>query len=139
VPASCMPSPESPAKRMVTESRSSTADFRPPGRGPAAGFKTVMKNHPLRRVRNTYKSGPFGALGHRRGVRRLIKNRRRKMLHHVVDDTFNGKHADGPAFLVHDRQVAVAALLHAADRYRDRVLGLHRDGVSGHKLAHGQS
>src|SRR5919201_5723303 len=98
VPASCMPSPESPAKRMVTESSSCTGARRWPGTGSAGGRETVMKSSPV-------PSGPFAFVLHGAGIRGLVVNGPGKVFDQVVDDPLDGEDADGAAGLVHHGQV----------------------------------
>src|SRR5262245_25541866 len=121
VPASCMPSPESPAIRMVTDSTSWVGRW---PRGWAGALRTVMGLYYL----GECVSCPFRLLGDGVGVRGLVINRRGKVLDQVMDDPLDREDAHRTAVLVHDGQVAVAALLHAPDGGGDRLLGADDDG-----------
>src|SRR5262245_60356761 len=131
VPANCMPSPESPAKRMVTESSSCTGARRWPGAGPAGGRETVMKS-------STVPSGPFAFVLHGAGIRGLVINGPGKVFDQVVDDPLDGEDAHGAPGFVHHGQVAVAALFHALDGGADRFFGVDDHGVGGHAGGDGQ-
>ena len=111
VPVSCMPSPESPAKRIVTRSSSWIASS-----GSAGGRHAPSGLlHPLVRPR--------------RQVEELLGER----LGEVLDDVDLADDADEMAVVVDDRHVAVAAGLHELDRVADRLVEVERLRFARHQ------
>src|SRR5262249_48613012 len=101
VPASCIPSPESPANRIVTESSSWTW-CRWPGIVSAVGLDTVMSAITSMIPRGpAVPSRPFRLPRHDGRVRGQVINRRGEMFDQVVHDPLDRQHADRPARFVH--------------------------------------
>src|SRR3954462_15636388 len=103
VPVSCMPSPESPANRIVTRSSSCVSGS-------------------VSRVVVTWLSAPLGS------VHRLVRTRRQvqellgERLGEVLEDVLRPDDAREDVVVVEQRDVAVAAGLHQLDRVADRLL-----------------
>src|SRR5262249_50141585 len=146
VPASCMPSPESPAKRIVTASRSSSAALRCGGSTSADGLETVIISSksggrsqesrdqydvadPGPLTPDSWNSGPLPLLLNRVGRGGQVVNCPGKVSDQVVDDPLDGKDAHRPPRLIDNRQVPVASFLHAPDRHANRVLGVNGNRV----------
>src|SRR5438552_2852481 len=111
VPASCMPSPESPAKRMVAASSSCKMCCGGEERRSTEGFKTLMKTLPLDDSSAPgRRSGAFALYLDDAGVGGQVINGRGKMLDQVMHNPLDGQDAHGASCLIDDRQVTIAAL-----------------------------
>src|SRR5512146_970514 len=123
VPVSCMPSPLSPANRIVTRSswRSETD----------LGAAVVMG------LRVGCGSGAFGRrhplVRPRREVQELLGER----FGEVLQDVDRTDDADEDAIVVDQRDVAVAARLHEVDGVADRLVEVERPGMVDHERLDG--
>src|SRR4051794_34977701 len=122
VPVSCMPSPESPANRMVTRSswRSSTGLASVMVIGLRLGYDASWGSRAL--------GGCHALMGSRRQVEELLRERLGK----VLEDIDRSDDADEQAIVIDERHVAVAARLHELDRVADRLVEVERPGMRDH-------
>src|SRR5262245_10041855 len=111
-----MPSPESPANRMTTESSSVTLAF---GGMTSVCVLTV----------SSVSSRTFRLLEHLIQTGRQVHDLRREMLGDVVDDVARGDQARLPAALVQERDVTVPVARHHAHRVPQRVPGRQAGGM----------
>src|SRR6476659_4378457 len=103
VPVSCMPSPESPAKRIVTRSSSWVS-------GSISRVVVTGASTPLGPTHRLVRPG--------RQVEELLGER----LGEVLEDLLRPDHALEVVVVVEERHVPVAAGLHEHDRAADRLL-----------------
>src|ERR1044072_109850 len=115
-PVSCMPSPESPAKRIVTRSscRSDGWGWRG-GASAVTWSRSLGRDHPLVRSR--------------RQVEELLG----EGLGEVLEDIHGTDDADEDVVVVDQRHVPVAAGLHQLDGLPDRLVEVERERVIDHQ------
>src|SRR5207253_6851680 len=115
VPVSCMPSPESPAKRIVTRSRSIISWL-------GVSFVRVVKLASLRFRHKLMRPG------------RQVQDLLRESFGQKVDDIESPDHADGFARFINYRDIVDFPFLHQTDRRGDRITLCERPGNFGHEF-----
>src|SRR5213083_2831302 len=118
VPVSCIPSPESPAKRIVTRSSSWVCGS-------------------ISRVVVTGSSAPFGSMHRLVRPRREVEQLLRERLGEVLEDVLRPNHALQRVVVSEERHVPVAARLHELDRVADRLLEMEVVRSGGHQRLDG--
>src|SRR3990172_7897935 len=135
VPANCIPSPESPAKRITTDSCSCT--------GFAAGFVgafcsavcvTMTSFSLLAPGSSRPASGPFSLLLNRLGNRRQLIHGGRKMLRQMMHQVRHRDASHDVAVVVHHRQPPQSTLVHQVDQGRHAVGQPDRLRIAAHTL-----
>src|SRR3954467_4074019 len=122
VPVSCIPSPESPAKRMVTRSswRSAT------------GLASVMVIGLRWRFGAGWGSRALGGCHALVGARWQVEELLRERLGKVLQDIDGSDDTDEQAVVIDERHVPGTTGLHELDRVADRLVQVEGPGVRDH-------